>query len=210
MEAEPVTATFFDPHQRATIEAAMARMIPTDDQPGAREAGTIEFLDRYLSGLGFIYAKPDGSGFETLEGKRAEAWQGRIEILRVKYREGVAELDQRSRVEFGSEFKTLAPEQQDGILTAVEQAAASGLSGPALQQTSTETELDFVPLLAMHTRQGFYADPIYGGNRDRIGWQVIGFPGPDSLNEVFTGRYSTLAWFAEGHQDANSEDSHGR
>ena len=30
-----------------------------------------------------------------------------------------------------------------------------------------------------HTRQGFYADPIYGGNRDRIGWQVIGFPGPD-------------------------------
>ena len=50
----------------------------------------------------------------------------------------------------------------------------------------------------MHTRQGFYADPIYGGNKDRIGWQVIGFPGPASLNEVFTGRYSTLAWFAEG------------
>ena len=53
----------------------------------------------------------------------------------------------------------------------------------------------------MHTRQGFYADPIYGGNRDRIGWQVIGFPGPASLNEVYTGRYSTLAWFAEGHQE---------
>ncbi len=44
----------------------------------------------------------------------------------------------------------------------------------------------------MHTRQGFYADPIYGGNRDRIGWKVIGFPGPASLNEVHTGRYSTL------------------
>ena len=52
----------------------------------------------------------------------------------------------------------------------------------------------------MHTRQGFYADPIYGGNKGRVGWQVIGFPGPTSLNEVFTGRYSTLAWFAEGHQ----------
>jgi gluconate 2-dehydrogenase gamma chain len=210
MEAEPVTATFFDPHQRATIEAAMARMIPTDDQPGAREAGTIEFLDRYLSGLGFIYAKPDGSGFETLEGKCAEAWQGRIEILRVKYREGVAELDRRSRVEFGAEFKTLAPEQQDGVLTAVERAAAHAFAtgGPALQQTSTETELDFVPLLAMHTRQGFYADPIYGGNKGRVGWQVIGFSGPDSLNEVFTGRYSTLAWFAEGHQ-GTEENAHG-
>ena len=56
------------PHQRATIEAAMARIIPTDDTPGAREAGSIDFVDRYLSGIGFIYAKPDGSGFETLEG----------------------------------------------------------------------------------------------------------------------------------------------
>ena len=205
-----MTATFFDPHQRATIEAAMARMIPTDDQPGAREAGTIDFLDRYLSGLGFIYAKPDGSGFEKLEGKRAEAWQRRIEILRAKYREGVAELDRRSRAEFGTEFKALAPEQQDSVLAAVERAAAhaSDTGGPALQQTSTETELDFVPLLAMHTRQGFYADPIYGGNKGRVGWKVIGFPGPESLNDVFTGRYSTLAWFAKGHQGAE-ENAHG-
>ena len=75
----------------------MARIIPTDDTPGAREAGTIDFLDRYLSGLDFIYAKPDGSGFETLEGKRAEAWQRRIEILRAKYVEGIAELDRRAR-----------------------------------------------------------------------------------------------------------------
>ena len=48
----------------------MARIIPTDDTPGAREAGTIDFVDRYLSGIGFIYAKPDGSGFEELAGGR--------------------------------------------------------------------------------------------------------------------------------------------
>ena len=89
--------TIFDAHQRATIEAAMARIIPTDEQPGAREAGTIEFLDRYLSGLDFIYAKPDGSGFEKLEGKRADAWKQRVEILRAKYVEGVKELDRRSQ-----------------------------------------------------------------------------------------------------------------
>ena len=56
----------------------------------------------------------------------------------------------------------------------------------------------------MHTRQGFYADPIYGGNRDRVGWRVIGFPGPASLKEVFTGRYSTLAWFADAPADFRS------
>ena len=42
----------------------MARIIPTDDPPGAREAGTVDFLDRYLAGIDNIYAKPDGSGFE--------------------------------------------------------------------------------------------------------------------------------------------------
>jgi len=49
---------------------------------------------------------------------------------------------------------------------------------PALQQSVIEIGLGFVPLLALHTRQGFYADPIYGGNRGRVGWDVIGFPGP--------------------------------
>src|ERR1700722_12405567 len=95
-----VEGKFFDVRQRATIEAAMARIIPTDDQPGAREAGTIEFLDRYLSGLGFIYAKPDGSGFEKLTGAVARSWTQRIEILRAKYVAGVEALDQAAQVRF--------------------------------------------------------------------------------------------------------------
>ncbi len=73
---------FFDQHQRATVEAAMARVIPTDDLPGAREAGTVDFVDRYLSGIDYIYAKPDGSGFESLSGRSAAAWQRRVELAR--------------------------------------------------------------------------------------------------------------------------------
>jgi gluconate 2-dehydrogenase gamma chain len=66
---------------------------------------------------------------------------------------------------------------------------------PALQQIAAEIDLDFFPLLVLHTRQGFLADPIYGGNRDRVGWDVIGFPGPTSLAEAHAGRYSSLAYF---------------
>src|SRR5581483_3773327 len=66
-------ARFFDDHQRRTVEAAMARIIPADHQPGAREAGVIDFLDRYLSGIDYIFAKPDGSGFERLDGLVADA-----------------------------------------------------------------------------------------------------------------------------------------
>src|SRR6201993_3102157 len=115
-----VEGKFFDERQRATIEAAMARIIPPDDQPGAREAGTIEFLDRYLSGIDFIYAKPDGSGFEKLEGKRADAWKQRIEIIRARYVAGIKELDSRSQSQFGAEFVRLTTEQQDQILAGME------------------------------------------------------------------------------------------
>src|SRR5215211_6247075 len=113
-------ARFFDEFQRRTIEAAMARIIPTDHEPGAREAGTIDFLDRYLSGIDYVYAKPDGSGFAQLEGKRAEAWRQRIEIVRHKYVEGIEELNQRSRAEFGDDFADVLPDQQDTILAMME------------------------------------------------------------------------------------------
>jgi gluconate 2-dehydrogenase gamma chain len=212
---------FFDEHQWVTIEAAMSRVIPTDDQPGAKEAGTVEFLDRYLSGIGFVYAKPDGSGFEQLDGKRAEAWQQRIDILREKYVQGIEELDRKSRAQFDADFARLTAEQQDQILakmerpeqqTDVEEAQATAAFAPvepAMQQTSAEIDLDFFPLLALHTRQGFYADPIYGGNKDRVGWKLIGFDGPASLAETNRGRPTTLPYFAEEQHDWGKEDSRG-
>ena len=210
---------FFDDHQRQTVAAAMTRIIPTDDQPGAREAGTIDFLDRYLSGIDHVYAKPDGSGFEKLEGKRADVWRQRIDILRARYVEGVKELDRRSRDAFDGGFADLDADQQDRILADLEHApqptdvgqgeTEDGSGGvpaePALQQTSTEIDLGFFPLLCLHTRQGFYADPIYGGNRDRVGWRFIGFPGPESLAEVHSGRYNTRAYFADGDGDPRQE-----
>jgi gluconate 2-dehydrogenase gamma chain len=202
---------FFDDFQRETVAAAMARIIPTDHEPGAREAGVIDFLDRYLSSIDYVYAKPDGSGFETLTGKRAAAWQKRIEIIRRTYLDGIGEMNQRSRAEFGGDFASLAPDQQDVILSAMEagtplqerdQAAEQAVAGftppePGLQQIKAEADLDFFPLLVLHTRQGFLADPAYGGNKNRIGWDVIGFPGPTSLAEVQAGNYSSLPWFAE-------------
>lgn len=212
--------TFFDPHQRDTVQAAMARIIPTDDTPGATEAGTVDFIDQGLSGTGYIYAKPDGSGFEQLTGKQEDAWRQRIDIVRQAYTAGVADLDDQARRRHGSDFVDLEPEQQDKVLNELEQPfeqqeadleqARVTLYGapvePALQQTSTETDLGFVPLLALHTRQGFYSDPVYGGNRNRVGWDVIGFPGPASLAEVHTGTYSTLDYFAEEREHPLRKD----
>jgi len=201
------TARFLDEHQRQTLAAAMARIIPTDDVPGAREAGTIDFLDRYLSGIAYVLAKPDGSGFETLTGRHAAAWTERIQALREKYAAGVAELDRLGQALCGDDFARLGDTDQDRVLAELERPAATqeaemkteaavAASEPGLQQMTAEADLAFFPLLVLHTRQGFLADPIYGGNRDRIGWKAIGFPGPASLAEAHAGNYTTLSYFA--------------
>lgn len=186
----------FDEHQWATVEAAAARIIPTDHDPGAREAKVVRFIDRYLSGTDYIYAAPDGSGFLKMDGKDEEAWRKRIAGLQQLYADGIRQLDAIAGRLFGAEFKTLSDEQKDAVLVEVGGprpdplvAGRKEARGTVLQMVSDDG-LPFFAALALHTRQGFYGDPVYGGNHDRTGWKVIGFPGPESLAQTIDCSYS--------------------
>jgi gluconate 2-dehydrogenase gamma chain len=187
---------FFDEHQWDTIEAATARIIPTDHDPGAREAKVVRFIDRYLSGTDYIFAAADGSGFLKMDGKDLEAWESRIATLQQLYREGIQALDAEARGRFDADFATLSETQQDQVLTTIggvppEPLAAGrrGAFGTVLQSVGDDG-LGFFDALALHTRQGFFGDPAYGGNEGRVGWKVIGFPGPESLADTRDCSYS--------------------
>lgn len=195
---------FFDEHQWKTVAAAMARIIPTDDQPGATEANCIRFVDQYLSGIEYVYAKPDGSGFVELTGKDAEAYTKRIAMLRETYAEGIQTIDRLSQESYSKNFYGLSSEEQDKVLVQLENLGRNDIDGkPAPQQVLPEEELAFFPLLILQTRQGFYADPIYGGNKGQVGWKVIGFPGPKSLADAQSGKYTTLPYFASTTENGN-------
>jgi gluconate 2-dehydrogenase gamma chain len=202
---------FFDEAEWQLLQAATARIIPTDHDPGAREANVARFIDRYLSGIGYIYASADGSGFLRLEGKEADAWHTRVKALQARYREGLRTLDQLSHDMFEAPFTELDDDRQDDVLVALSgwpkpenvdiapmvegsPARPGGGGAPPSNQPIPDDELEFFPMLVLHTRQGFYSDPVYGGNRDHIGWEVIGFPGPKSLTLTQTGQYSTLEY----------------
>jgi gluconate 2-dehydrogenase gamma chain len=188
---------FFTAHEWATVEAATARIIPTDHDPGAREAKVVRYIDRYLAGIDYVYAAADGSGFLRLDGRLAEAWRQRIEALQKLYREGVVNLDRISQEQFGAGFAALAEDQQDAVLERLSGAAKPAplgvgrgpAYGTALQSVA-DADLGFFGALTLHTRQGFYGDPIYGGNEGRVGWRVIGFPGPESLADTNNCSYS--------------------
>ncbi|MCP6401410.1 gluconate 2-dehydrogenase subunit 3 family protein, partial [Klebsiella pneumoniae] len=65
-------------------------------------------------------------------------------------------------------FDQLAPQQQDAVLAAMEGGKLPVSDAPIT---------DFFNLLLSNAIEGFFADPIYGGNRDKVGWKLVGFPG---------------------------------
>jgi gluconate 2-dehydrogenase alpha chain len=95
----------------------------------------------------------------------AGAYQGDIET----YRLGLAAFQAATRSKFGVGFAECTPEQQDKMLAAMESGDVPGMVVPSPQ--------DFFALVRAHTQEGLFSDPVYGGNRDKLGWRLLGHPG---------------------------------
>lgn len=54
----------------------------------------------------------------------------------------------------------------------------------------------FQRLLAI-TMEGFFSDPIYGGNRGKASWRMLGFPGLPATYAGKTEEYRTKRYVAE-------------
>jgi len=168
---------FFTDDEYRVIEAACARMIPADADPGAVEAGVADYIDGFLGAFRFdpprIWAgggfsgrfggTPTFAAFHRLNHWDELAWRTRIEGslglperewngpvtgLQERYRAGLAEL--------GDDFADLDGAEQDRRLKGAE---------------------GFTPLLYEHVCEGMYGAPEYGGNRDLAGWRYIDFAG---------------------------------
>ena len=85
------------------------------------------------------------------------------------YRRGLAQLDAYCRKTHNTSFQHLSAAQQDEVLTALDEGKATGFTWPTAQ--------DFFNTLRIHTFEGMFADPLYGGNKDFAGWRLVGFPG---------------------------------
>ena len=143
--AAPAKFQFFTPEQAAEIDSITARIIPSDETPGAREAGVVYFIDRALT----TFAVDDQK----------------------TYREGLPELQARVRELFPSveKFSRATAEQQDQVLHALDDKAEyDGRFRP-----NAKDKL-FFETVRVHTIVGFLIDPDSGGNRDGVGWKLIG------------------------------------
>ena len=159
--------TFFTPPEAAFIEAAVARLIPADELgPGALEAGVAYFIDRELQGTFGTMAKNYRQG-PWGEGTPEQGYQLSLTPQQL-YRLGIEATNRYCQQNYEESFDQLSSEQQDQVLEGLEKGTIS------LDEIPAKT---FFDLLHDNTVEGFFADPAYGGNRDKIGWRLVGFPG---------------------------------
>ena len=165
---EPVALRFLESDERNFIRAAIDRLIPKDGLgPGAVDAGVDVFIDSQLAGPFGQAAGIYMSGPFRL-GAKEQGYQLPFTPAQV-YRLGIRRVDEHCRKTLGNVFAQLKPDQQDSILHELEDGKIDLGEIPSP---------NFFNLLLQNTKEGFLADPIYGGNREFAGWKLIGYPGP--------------------------------
>jgi gluconate 2-dehydrogenase gamma chain len=177
----PGSWVFFTDSEGAAIEALADRIIPPDsDTPGGKEAGSAIFIDRQLAGpygrQEGLYVRPPFLRGVKEQGPQDEAGPAQ------QYRAGLAALDLHCRTSYGGKaFAELADADKDDTLAGLESATVKldGVDGKA-----------FFELALKDVQQGFFADPIYGGNRDMVAWRMIGYPGARYDYRDWIGRHN--------------------
>jgi gluconate 2-dehydrogenase gamma chain len=129
------------PEEWDALEAITARIMPTDGEPGAREAHAVNYIDAQLA-------------------------LGAFSAFRRLFAAGLRQVNLLAQRTAGKPFAQLSAGQQDAVLRRVERGVPLGRKRDSRQ---------FFRLLLTFTLEGFLCDPVYGGNRDRVGWRFIGF-----------------------------------
>ncbi|MPZ55162.1 MAG: gluconate 2-dehydrogenase subunit 3 family protein [Rhizobiales bacterium] len=151
----------------AFLTAAVDTLIPADDlSPSGSDCGVVDFIEWQLAspwgeGAG-LYR--DGPFFQA---KPEHGYQLRF-TPRELFRAGIAAANVWTRSAHGKDFNQLADIDRIAALKAFEEGSAEFSGVPSKEV--------FEALLNL-TMEGFFADPIYGGNRDCSAWKMIGYPG---------------------------------
>jgi gluconate 2-dehydrogenase gamma chain len=174
--AKPGPWTFFNGAEGRAMEAIADRIIPPDPQtPGGKDAGCAVFVDRQLAGP---YGRRDGLYVRPpfQQGAKNQGPQSEDDPAQ-QYRKWLAALDRAVGAKYSSKtFADLSDSDKDAVLQGLEKGDVKleGADGKA-----------FMEQVVKDVQMGFFADPIYGGNRDMAAWKMIGYPGA---------RYNYLDW----------------
>jgi len=159
---------FFTPPEAAVVVAVVDTLIPKDEVgPGGVEVGVPMFIDRELSGAYGRGARMYLDG-PFSQGTPQQGYQLPLAPADL-YRVGIADLNAWcAKTHGGKTFDQLSSADRTIALKAIESGKVEFSQLPART---------FFSLLLQNTMEGYFADPMYGGNRNNAVWKMIGFPG---------------------------------
>jgi gluconate 2-dehydrogenase gamma chain len=167
---KPGPWVFFAPEESAAVEALVDRLIPPDTEtPGGKDCGCAVFIDRQLAGA-FGQASRLYNKGPFMPGLSTQGYQGDLTPAG-RYRLGLRALNDYTNTIYKKDFRGLTAQQQDVVL--------AGLDGGKIKlklKPGFSTK-EFFELVLQNTMEGFFADPLYGGNKNMASWKMIGFPG---------------------------------
>jgi gluconate 2-dehydrogenase gamma chain len=164
-QPEPLLTLTLTEH--AFFAAAADTLIPADElSPSGSDCGVATFIDRQLAGAYGSGARLYRDGPFT-KAKPELGYQLPLNP-REFFRAGIAAANDWSRKTYGKDFDRLGDADRETALKAMEAGTADfhGFS----------SRMFFEALLQI-AMEGFFADPIYGGNRDMAAWKMVGYPG---------------------------------
>jgi gluconate 2-dehydrogenase gamma chain len=165
IDSEPLLTLTASEH--AFFAAAADTMIPADElSPSGSDCGIATFIDRQLAGAYGSGARLYRDG-PFPKGKPELGYQLPL-TPREFFRAGVAAANEWTRKTYGKDFDRLAEPDRTAALKAMEEGKA---------QFPGFTSTMFFNALLQIAMEGFFADPIYGGNRDMAAWKMVGYPG---------------------------------
>jgi gluconate 2-dehydrogenase gamma chain len=165
--AEPESFLTLTATEAAFMSAMADTIIPADElSPSGTDCGVVVYIDRQLAGAYGAGAKMYRSG-PYQRGKPEQGYQLAL-TPRDYFAVGIAATNDWSRKTFGKDFDRLSVADRATALKAMEEGKAQ------LEHFSATGFFNRVLAIVM---EGFFADPMYGGNRNKVAWQMLGFPG---------------------------------
>jgi gluconate 2-dehydrogenase gamma chain len=179
--------------EAAFFSAAADTMIPADDlSPSGSACGVTIFIDRQLAGAWGGGAKMYRSG-PFKKGKPEQGYQLPL-TPREFFAAGVVATNEWTRRAYGKDFDRLAPKDREAALKELEAGTA------ALGDFNGR---QFFGALLQITMEGFFADPIYGGNRNKAGWKMVGYPGLPAIYSTLIDEYRNKRYQVESQSIAD-------
>ena len=178
--AEAAGYEFLNLDEAAFVETLVDHMVPADElTPKGTDLGIAVYIDRALAGA---WGKGDRLYMQGpwKKGVPSQGYQLPLTPAQL-YRAGIQATNAHCRKTYGKSFDRLDAAQREEVLVGLSSAKITFDGGLPVRV--------FWTTLYQTVVEGMFSDPIYGGNRNKAGWRMIGFPGAIAVHRDHVEQY---------------------